>query len=158
MDISFIVDLGQTKSGYGRVYQGAAPDDGIMSFQTPGRNTMLVEMAAGVDALRWIKQGTLRSVLYFGIDDSPIDCLEDRVLLALAHSCRTWLTEGGDLIFGCAAGVSRSSYANCATLMLTIPTTFDGALTTIRQGRPRANPNEGFVAQLRRLEAVLMAE
>ena len=76
MDINFIVDF--SPSGGGRVYQGGAPDDGIATFQTAGRITMLVEMAAGVDALRWVRQGTLKSVLYFGIDDTPQGCLGGR--------------------------------------------------------------------------------
>ncbi len=157
MDINFIVDF--SPSGGGRVYQGGAPDDGIATFQTAGRITMLVEMAAGVDALRWVRQGTLKSVLYFGIDDTPEGCLEDGVLIALARSCRSWLATGldHDVIFGCAAGVSRSSYANCATLMATMHVGFDEALSTIRNGRPVANPNQGFVDQLRRMELQLRA-
>src|ERR1700680_1923668 len=93
MDINFIVDF--AASGGGRVYQGGAPDDGIAKFQTAGRITMLVEMAAGVDALRWVRQGTLKSVLYFGIDDTPEGCLEDGVLIALARRCRSWLAPPG---------------------------------------------------------------
>ena len=147
MDINLIGDVAN-----GRVYQGAAPDEGIVTFQTPGRMLLLVEMAAGVDALRWVRQGNLKSVLYFGIEDNPQGCLDDQTLIALALSCRAWLRHGGDVIFGCAAGVSRSSYANCATLMTTLDMSFDAALAFIRKGRPQANPNEGFVAQLKRME------
>src|ERR1019366_8844186 len=109
MDVNLIGDVAR-----GRVYQGAAPDEGIATFQTAGRMLMLVEMAAEVDALKWVRQGNLRSVLYFGIDDAPSGCLDDPTLEALALSCRAWLRRGGDIIFGCAAGVSRSSYADCA--------------------------------------------
>jgi len=149
MDISLIK---QFDSG-ARIYQGAAPDEWITHFQSPGRNVMLVEMAAGVNALEWVRQGTIRSVLYFGIDDSPESCLDDDVLCALARSCRAWLDDPkGDVIFGCAAGVSRSSYADCATLMAKLKVPFDEAIAIVRAGRPIANPNSGFTAHLRRLE------
>jgi len=147
MDVQLIGDVAR-----GRVYQGAATDEGITTFQTKGRMLMLVEMAAGVDALKWVRQGNLRSVLYFGIDDTPQSCLDDATLEALALSCRAWLRGGGDIIFGCAAGVSRSSYADCATLMVTLGLTFDDALAMIRKGRPVANPNSGFVDHLKRMQ------
>ena len=155
MDISFIVDFGSTLTGWGKLYQAAAPDDGITTFQTAGRRTMLIEMAAGVNALQWVRQGTLKSVLYFGIEDSPDCCLEDDVLLALARMSRAWLSEGGDIISGCGAGVSRSSYASCAILMLVNHYTFDQALAVIRAGRPQANPNSGFVIQLQSMQTIL---
>lgn len=155
MDISFITDFGVNLKGWGQLYQAASPDDGITTFQAAGRRCMLIEMAAGVDALRWVRQGTLKSVLYFGIDDSPDCCLEDDVLFALARMARAWLSEGGDIISGCGAGVSRSSYANCAILMLVKHCTFDEALATIRTGRPQANPNSGFVAQLQAMQILL---
>ena len=49
MDVNLIGDVLR-----GRVYQGAAPDNGIVTFQTPGRMLMLVEMAENrnVDALK----------------------------------------------------------------------------------------------------------
>jgi hypothetical protein len=147
MDVNLIGDVAR-----GRVYQGAAPDEGITSFQTAGRMLMLVEMAAGVNALDWVRKGNLRSVMYFGIDDAPDGCLDDPTLEALALSCRAWLRRGGDIIFGCAAGVSRSSYADCATLMVTLGIGFDDALAMIRKGRPIASPNSGFVAHLRKME------
>jgi len=148
MDFSLIKDFGRNK-----IYQGAAPDDDI---KTIGQNAMLVEMAAGIDALHWVKQGSLKSVMYFGIEDLPSDCLEDSVLLALSHACSGWLITGGDLIFGCGAGVSRSSYADCATLMNYCRMTFDEAMAVIRNGRPQASPNPGFVAQLQRMQNTLM--
>lgn len=147
-DVNLIGDV-----AHGRVYQGAAPNEGITTFQTPGRMLMLVEMAAGVDALKWVRQGNLRSVLYFGIDDNEQSALDDATLEALALSCRAWLRRGGDIIFGCAAGVSRSSYADCATLMVTLGIKFDDALAMIRKGRPQANPNPGFVKHLRSMES-----
>ena len=147
MDVQLIGDVAR-----GRVYQGAAPDQGITTFQTPGRMLMLVEMAAGVDALKWVRQGNLRAVLYFGINDDPQSCLDDPTLEALALSCRAWLRGGGDVIFGCAAGVSRSSYADCATLMVALGLKFDDAIALIRKGRPVANPNPGFVEHLRKME------
>jgi dual specificity protein phosphatase-like protein len=155
MDISFITDFGKNFTGWGMLYQAAAPDDGIITFQAAGRRCMLIEMAAGVNALQWVRQGTLKSVLYFGIDDSPDCCLEDDVLMALARMSRAWLSEGGDIISGCGAGISRSSYASCAILMLVNHYTFDQALAVVRSGRPQANPNSGFVAQLQSMQEIL---
>lgn len=151
MDISLITDLSGEFPGWGRLYQAAAPDNGITTFQSPGRHTMLIEMAAGIDALPWVRQNTIKAVLYFGIDDSPDACLDDKVLHALARSGRAWLSAGGDVISGCGAGVSRSSYASCAMLMLIHGCAFDQAIEIVRKGRPQANPNSGFVTQLRRL-------
>lgn len=147
MDVNLIGDVAR-----GWVYQGGTPDQGITTFQPPGRRLMLVEMAAGINALNWVRKGNLRSVLYFGIDDTPQSCLDDETLSALAISCRSWLRYGGDIIFGCAAGISRSSYADCATLMVTLGLKFDEALTMIRKGRSIANPNSGFVDHLKRME------
>lgn len=156
MDISFLVDF--QPSGGGRVYQGAHPDDGIATFQTSGRRSMLVQMANGIDAQRWVRQGTLVAVMYFGIHDAPDCCLADATLIALVKACRSWVASGpdADLIFGCAAGVSRSSYASCATLMATMRKPFDEVLGIVRMRRPQANPNSGFVEHLKRLEPVLM--
>ena len=149
MDYNLILNIGNS-----RVYQGAAPDDQITSLDNPNE-LMLVEMASGIDALHWVRQGDLCSVIYFGIDDVPTGCLTDGVLLSLAASCSAWIDSGNDVLFGCGAGISRSSYGDCATLMHTLGCSFDDALTLIRKSRPQANPNSGFVDQLKRLEAKL---
>jgi hypothetical protein len=154
MDYNFIMNLADHIPGYGGVWQGGAPDKDITKVETE-RPLVLVEMAAGVNALKWVRQGDLQAVLYFGIDDDPNGCLSDPVLLALARTCRTFLASACDVMFGCGAGVSRSSYADCATLMMTLNLPFDDALGLVRQGRPQANPNQGFVAQLRRLDGPL---
>lgn len=146
MNISLITNLYD-----GRLYQSDAPDDEVTHFDAAGRRLLLIEMAAGIDALHWVRTGDLTSVLYFGIDDSPEGCLEDASLVALADMACAWLQNGGDVLSGCAAGVSRSSYANCAILMVARNLDFDEALTLIRAARPQANPNDGFVGQLRRL-------
>jgi hypothetical protein len=156
VDISHITDF----TSDGRLYQAAAPDDGLITFQSqsPDRHTMLIEMAAGVDALHWVRQGTIKACLYFGIDDSPDCCLADDVLLSLARMGSAWIEDRGDVISGCGAGVSRSSYASCAILMMSLKIDFDQALAMIRHGRPQSNPNSGFVDHLRRMQQRLMAE
>jgi hypothetical protein len=146
MDISHITNLYN-----GRLYQSDAPDDEVTHFDIAGRRLLLIEMAAGIDALHWVRTGDLTSVLYFGIEDSPQGCLDDASLISLADMACAWLRNGGDVLSGCAAGVSRSSYANCAILMVVNNIEFDAALAIIRAARPQANPNDGFVAQLRRL-------
>ena len=140
-----------------KVYQGGTPDDEITTLDGAGRRLLLVEMAAGIDAIHWVRQGDLAAALYFGIDDTPDGCLPDDALLSLAGIGRAWLQQRNHIFFGCAAGVSRSSYANCATLMATLFLTYDQALALIRASRPQASPNVGFEAQLRRLEQRLMS-
>jgi hypothetical protein len=156
MDISTIAQF-EPKGSV--LYQSDAPDDTIADFDTSGHPLLLIEMAAHIDPLRWMRDscGTsdLTSVLYFGIADSPDGCLSDDVLLSLADIGSNWLIKCGDVLSGCAAGISRSSYANCAILMRMTGKSFDDVLAMLRVGRPQANPNEGFVAQLRRLQLQL---
>lgn len=155
MDYSTICTLGDSSIASGILYQAATPDDQITQI---GHRTMLIEMAAGIDALRWVKTGSLKCCLYFGIDDAPNDCLPDEVLLSLGGMARMWMMRGGDIVSGCGAGISRSSYASCAIIMMIKKVTFDQALTIVRSGRPQANPNYGFVEQLQRLQPRLMME
>ena len=49
-------------------------------------------------------------------------------------------------------------YRNLATIMLVKKIGFAQALAFLRHHRPTADPNPGFVAQLRRLEAQLLKE
>ena len=48
----------------------------------------------------------------------------------------------------CQAGVSRSVSIVIAYLIRKNRTTYENALETVRQKRPVANPNKGFVKQL----------
>jgi protein-tyrosine phosphatase len=96
-------------------------------------------------------------VLAVWIEDSPDACLKDGVLLGLVRTIVAWLAAGGDAYIHCAAGVSRSSYMDCAVHMAALKVGFDHALAIIRAQRPVADPNAGFVAHLRRLEPQLLA-
>mmetsp|Transcript_44461 Transcript_44461/g.89717 ORF Transcript_44461/g.89717 Transcript_44461/m.89717 type:complete len:90 (+) Transcript_44461:3-272(+) len=63
----------------------------------------------------------------------------------------------------CAGGGSRSASVVIAHVMLSAPPgdlhrTYDGALAFVREIRPVVDPNLGFEAQLRELEAALAAE
>ena len=65
---------------------------------------------------------------------------------------------GGGVYVHCAMGVSRSSTAVLAYLLAAHEgLSLDDALRFLRARRPNVNPNAGFVAQRRRLEADAIA-
>jgi len=111
MDVQLIGDVAR-----GRVYQGAAPDEGITTFQTKGRMLMLVEMAAGVDALKWVRQGNLRSVLYFGIDDTPRRVVLTMRLLKHSRSVVGRGYAAAAILFSGARPVSHAQVTRTARL------------------------------------------
>ena len=62
------------------------------------------------------------------------------------------LSQGHVCLVHCAQGISRSVSVCASYLIAKRGMTFYEAMTTIRRGRPIANPNLGFVAALRALE------
>eukprot|EP00927_Polykrikos_kofoidii_P011436 TRINITY_DN14851_c0_g1_i1.p1 TRINITY_DN14851_c0_g1~~TRINITY_DN14851_c0_g1_i1.p1 ORF type:complete len:268 (+),score=46.99 TRINITY_DN14851_c0_g1_i1:129-932(+) len=59
----------------------------------------------------------------------------------------------GQVLVHCASGVSRSASACAAWLMTRRQLSLDESLRAIREVRPRANPNFGFMRSLKILEA-----
>ena len=65
---------------------------------------------------------------------------------------------GAGALVVCAAGVSRSCALVAAHLMLAEGCSLAAALASVRQARPAARPNRGFLAQLLALELRLRGE
>lgn len=68
------------------------------------------------------------------------------------------LQNDGGVFVHCAMGVSRSATIICAYLMWKHRISREDALKWLREGRPRATPNKGFMEQLDMYEAMLHAE
>ena len=150
MDYSLI---GPLVPGWGALYQGGAADPGIKSLPKP---LWVVCMNRGEVDDSLVTQDPIYGLTVIAIDDSPAAVLPDELVMAGAHADARIMRGGCNLIAHCAAGVSRSSYRNLATIMLVRRLAFDQALAFLRQYRPQASPNPGFTAQLRRLEPVLL--
>lgn len=60
---------------------------------------------------------------------------------------------GGKVLVHCFKGVSRSAAVICAYLIARKNLTLDEALVLVRLARPNVSPNQGFLRQLREIEA-----
>ena len=58
------------------------------------------------------------------------------------------ISKNGKILIHCAAGVSRSSSFTCSYLMMKKLITYEEAYKILKQGRPIAQPNNGFEKQL----------
>lgn len=139
----------------GTVWQGGTPDAGI--DQPPFEGPLLIVcMDRGEANEQWIEHKIVEGVTAVWIDDVPTGCLADNVLKAYATMFTSWLENEGNLYLHCAAGISRASYIDIAVHCVAM-TTVAGApsalsmLELIREHRPIADPNPGFLAQLERL-------
>ncbi len=134
----------------GTVWQGGVVDAAI--DQPPFVGPLLVVcMDRGESNEQFIDHAAVEAVLAVWIEDSPDACLKDTVLQGLAKAAAAWLDAGGNIYVHCAAGISRASYFDIALHCTVLGISADAALTLIRAQRPIASPNEGFLAQLRRL-------
>jgi hypothetical protein len=105
----------------------------------------------GEDNDQFIDHATVEAVLAVWIDDTPAGCLKDGVLFGLADAIVAWLTDGGNVYLHCAQGVSRASYIDTAVHCRALGIGADKTLARIKAQRLIADPNPGFLAQLRRL-------
>lgn len=134
----------------GTIWQGGMVDASI--DQPPFQGPMLVIcMDQGEANEQFIDHQTVEAVLAVWIDDASTACLKDEVLQGLAQSAVAWLSNGGSIYVHCAAGISRASYMDIAIHCTALGISANQALTLIRQQRPIANPNPGFLTQLQRL-------
>ena len=62
---------------------------------------------------------------------------------------------GGSVLVHCASGVSRSATTAIAYLMTRHRVSLQHALDSVRQNRPQASPNPGFLRQLELLERII---
>jgi protein-tyrosine phosphatase len=60
------------------------------------------------------------------------------------------LADDKKIIVHCMAGISRSVSLVLSYLMYKYKMSYEKALATVRKNRPIANPNEGFMRQLRK--------
>jgi hypothetical protein len=148
--------IGPLMPGWGTLYQGGVADAGIKKIQGPPLWVVCMNQGEVDDSL--IDHQPILGITVVAIEDNPTATLPDALVIAGAHSDANLMRQGCGLIAHCAAGVSRSSYRNLATIMLVQKIGFDRALAFLRDKRPEANPNSGFVAQLRKLEAQLTKE
>jgi hypothetical protein len=136
----------------GRLFQGGTADASVATLPGP---LEIVCMDLGELNESLIDHKNVECLLAVWINDSPDAVLKDQTLLLLTRQVRSWLQAGGNVLVHCGAGVSRASYMDCALLMSTFKVSFDSALEIIRRSRPQANPNSGFVDQLRRMEPAI---
>ena len=134
----------------GTVWQGGAVDAAIDSAPFAGP-LLVVCMDRGEDNDQFINHATVEAVLTVWIEDLPADCLKDSVLTGLADAIVAWLNDGGNVYLHCHEGVSRASYIDIAVHCRALDISTDEALARIKERRPIADPNPGFLAQLRRL-------
>ena len=85
------------------------------------------------------------------IRDDSSQCL-DLVFQPVLDYVREARREGGACFIHCCEGISRSSAAAAAFFIMDKGYSYEKALQEIREKRPVAAPNEGFVKALTRLE------
>ena len=134
----------------GKVWQGGTPDAAIDGPPFAGP-LLVVCMDRGEDNDQLINHAVVEAVLTVWIDDTPSSCLKDGVLTGLADAIVAWLSDGGNVYLHCHEGVSRASYIDIAVHCRALGISADEALARIKERRPIADPNPGFLAQLRRL-------
>jgi hypothetical protein len=89
------------------------------------------------------------------IDDTPSATLPDAVAVGLFRGIASLICAGVNVRVQCGASVSRSSYCTVGVIMVLHQLRFDPALAIVQSSHPQANPNVGFTAHLRQLEAQL---
>lgn len=137
------------------IYQGAAADAGILTI-TPG--LWVVCMNKGELDDSWIDHVNMVGLTTIWIDDSPTAVLPDEQVFAGVEQDIALISRGIPRISHCGAGVSRASYRNLPLIMHVKKLRYDPALALLRTVRPQANPNQGFEAQHRRLEPILIGD
>mmetsp|Transcript_8517 Transcript_8517/g.24434 ORF Transcript_8517/g.24434 Transcript_8517/m.24434 type:complete len:324 (+) Transcript_8517:169-1140(+) len=83
-----------------------------------------------------------------------IEDMEDNNILKHLEGCCSYVSEalsrpGGAVLVHCNAGVSRSTAVVIAYLMRSEKRSTDAALEALREAHPAAQPNDGFMEQLR---------
>ena len=64
----------------------------------------------------------------------------------------------GRVLVHCKMGISRSASTVCAYLMKSLNWSLEQALSHVKTCRPIANPNDGFIQQLKIYEGMLAAQ
>lgn len=74
------------------------------------------------------------------------------------HFIDQCIQRGGSVFVHCNAGISRSASIVIAYLMYSFKWSLDAALVAVKESRPSARPNPGFLKQLQLYEQHLNAE
>jgi protein-tyrosine phosphatase len=148
------IDLSGIRPGWGSIWQGGSPDAAVEQLPGP---LLIVCMDRGEFNEQFVDHQNVQAVLAVWIDDAPDAVLPDHTLISLVDTVEGWLRDDCNVYDHCAAGVSRASYMDIAIHMRAGDLSFDDAFALVHSQRPVANPNAGFVAQLRRLESELRA-
>jgi hypothetical protein len=102
---------------------------------------------------RWVEQWQLPPIKYINL--RLRDTEDDNLLLYTRAIASIASREEAVVMVHCNAGISRSVAVICAILMIRYNFTFDQALDMVKKERKIAQPNPGFVRQLRTLESML---
>lgn len=104
---------------------------------------------------RWHTEARKKDMKDRGIDQLFI-CLDDDARANIKQYLDRgvkYIKEAGPILVHCSAGISRSASFVIAYLIRYKSMGVDEALALIRSRRQRANPNQGFITQLRDYEA-----
>lgn len=66
------------------------------------------------------------------------------------------LSANGKVLVHCLYGISRSSTIVISYTMKKLNIKYDQAFNILKEKHPRADPNDGFVRQLKKLEAIMV--
>ena len=95
--------------------------------------------------------------LYFKVFHIKVDDIPNENIKKYFNSSFNFIKKNKTLVH-CAMGISRSVSIVIAYLMRASAMSFDDALALVRKGRPIANPNPGFIKQLKQYESELAAK
>lgn len=151
MDFSQI-DILPMRPGWGLVYQGGSVNRDIQNLPGP---LVLVCCDVGEMNEQFIDHKIVQGLIAVQLKDYLNGCLPDTILIAFVDACIALLKNGVNLYVHCGAGISRSTYIDCAIHMRGMGIGFDEAIEHIRFRRPQAAPNPSFCDQLKRIEVIL---
>jgi len=90
--------------------------------------------------------------------DSPTQKLDVELVLQLVRMIGTTLRDGGSVLVHCAQGKSRSATLAAAFISWREGASIPESLARIKELRKMAEPNAGFVAQLRDMQGALLRQ
>jgi protein-tyrosine phosphatase len=103
---------------------------------------------------------TCRRVCDWPLDDTPAQDLlgGNNILMSLVALILDTLHANKNVVIFCHLGVSRSVAVCCACLMRELNIGVDAALKLVHLKRPFAQPNSGFMRQLKELERQVITQ
>ena len=139
VDCSYIGEIG------GKIWQSGRLGPWVKTLPGP---LVIVALNIGDQDERWINHRNIHGLFSVGMRDLPEDRLPDSVLLSFAYACLQLLNQNINIVIHCAEGLSRSTYLNVTIHCLSNGWSAKQSLEYIRQSRPLATMNPGFMDQL----------